>query len=114
MDFFRYDSISKLVVAFMNADRLITYNYLADELHIRKATVSAAKKGGDLHVGQYVRIIRLMAETVQITLLMPVLVRQIRKALAEHRNVVVGTVPANEQGKSEPDDWEVMMKWRDV
>lgn len=114
MKLFRYDSISKLVVAFMNADRLITYNYLASELHIRKATVSAAKKGDDLHISQYIRIIRLMAETVQITLLMPVLVRQMRKALAERRNVVVGTVPANEKGNRQPDDWEVMMKWRDV
>ena len=106
-----YDLMSSIVVTLMNADELNTYDFLAAELGISKSTISAMKQGQDLRLYYNVLAIQYMMKQIWLTSSVVELEKQIRKALVENRDLVVGTIPHQTYGANAPEDWKVVLEW---
>lgn len=107
-----YCFMSNVMVTLLDIDRLNTYGFLASELSMSKTTVSGVKKGNDMPIHNYVNIINYVSQSIHFVICTAALLRQIRRALKENRNLVVGTIPRHSSPANiEQPDWEVVGKW---
>lgn len=107
-----YEFMNSVMVVLLDMDHLNTYDYLATELHVSKSTLSAIKQGKDIRLHYYLLAISYMMEQMCLTISMTELEKQIRKALAENRDLVIGTIPHQAHGNSTPEDWKKVMEWK--
>lgn len=114
MDQGNYDFLSRLIALLLSMDSLATYDYLAHELSTSKRLISAMKCGKYISVYHYTRIVKYMLDLINLAIFMPVLLKQIRDVLINHRDLMIGTVPHQESGTCEPEKWEVLMRWDGV
>lgn len=103
--------LGNMVVSLMNADTLFTYSFFRSELSISDKTLSGMKKGNDMCVYQYVRVICCMTETLHLQILMDVLQKELREVLTSHCDLVIATVPYKAGENAQPREWKVVIRW---
>lgn len=105
--------ISQLMVTLLNVDKVTTYDFLSSELDVSKTTISEVKKGEDVCIRHYIRVVEYVLNLIRLTVFTKVLLGQLKRALKERRDIVIGTVPHGKNGvkTTTPDDWEVVAKW---
>ncbi|MDD3040109.1 hypothetical protein [Bacteroides sp.] len=106
-----YEFLSKMMISLMNVDKLYNYPFLQAELHMSKRDVSAIKKGHDMFIYQYVRVVNYITEQIHLDILMDVLLKQLKIMLATHSDLVIGIVPHKNNRDSRPEEWVVVMRW---
>ena len=111
-----YEFLSNLVLALMNADRVFSNKFFEDEFSVSPRTLSAMRRGEDMCIYQYVRLIRCMMEYIHLVIKMDVLLKVLRSVLSSHCDLVVGTVPhgCHAAGAGTPKEWVVVMQWDGV
>lgn len=109
-----YEFLGNLVVSLMDTDALFTYHFLKLELSISEKTLSAMKKGNDMCVYQYVRVICCMTEILDLKIQLDVLQKKVREALASHCDLVIATVPPKAGENYQPKDWATFIHWGDI
>lgn len=109
-----YEFMGGLMVTLFEADRLITYDYLAAELHLSKTTLSAMKRGSCRNLNQYLRVITFIMETTHLTVELSVLLLQIKKAIRIHGDLVIAIVPHQGHRKYMPQDLVRLTRWDDA
>lgn len=106
-----YRFLSNLVISLMNMDDMFTYDFLTAELNISKPTLSKMKKGEDMCVYQYVRLISFMLEQIHLDVFLDLLLKLMKKVFATGCSLVIGTVPRRSVGDCQLEDRGVLMKW---
>lgn len=111
-----YEFLSNVVLALMNADRVFSNEFFKDEFSISSRTLSAMRRGEDMCIYQYVRLIRCMMGYIHLVIRMDVLLKVVRSALSSNCDLVVGTVPhrCHGTGVGTPKEWVVVMQWDGV
>lgn len=108
-----HEFISKLMVTLLNVDKVTTYDFLSSELDVSKSTISEVKKGGDICIRHYIRVVDYVLNLIRLTVIKKALLRQIKQALKERSDIAVGVIPRAKNGvkNAAPIDWEVVAKW---
>lgn len=109
-----YEFISGLMITLFKTDPLFTYNYVVQELKISRTNVSAIKKGRSLNLKQYMRVIRLILETIHLKIRMPLLLAMLTKVITGHYDLMIAVVPHQKKKVSEPQEWVQVTEWDDV
>lgn len=109
-----YEFISDLMIILFKSDHLITYDYLAAELHISRTMLSAVKRGKVMKLNQYLRVIVFIMGTIHLTVMLPVLLVQVKKAITTHSDLMIATVPHQTKCKCVPQDWMQLTRWDDA
>lgn len=109
-----YEFLSNIMVSLMNVDTLFHYSFLQNELHMSKRDVSAIKKGHDMCIYQYVRVVNYITDQIHLDILMDVLLKQLKIMLATHGDLVIGIVPHRNGRNNQPKEWVVVMRWDEV
>lgn len=105
-----YKFLGNLVVSLMNTDTLFTYSFFRTELAISDKTLSGMKKGNDMCVYQYVRVIGCMTETLHLEILMDILQKELREVLTSHCDLVIATVPYKAGVNCQPQEWKTVIR----
>ena len=108
-----YEFISQLMVTLLNVDKVTTYDFLASELDVSKSTISEVKKGGDINIRHYIRLVDYVLNLIRLTIITKALLRQIKQAMKERSDIAVGVIPRTKNGakNAAPINWEVVAKW---
>lgn len=109
-----YEFLSNLVVSLMDMDKLFTYDFFEEELHVSPKKLSEMKQGENEYIYQYVRLIRCILKYINLRVLMDEILKQIKVALASRCDLVIATVPHCPHGAGRPEKWEVIMQWDGV
>lgn len=109
-----YEFMSGLMITLYNTDRLITYDYLVQELNISRTNVSAVKKGRSLKLKLYMRVIQLILETIHLKVRMPVLLAQLKKVITGHCDLMIAVVPHQKNRVCVPQNWVQLTEWDDT
>ena len=64
-----YEFLGNIMVSLMDTDILITYPFLKTELHISSRDLSAMKKGSNMCIYQYVRVVSCITEQIHLGIL---------------------------------------------
>ena len=65
-----YEFLSNLVLALMGTDRIFSNSFFTSELDISPKTLSEIRRGEDMCIYQYVRVIRCMTEYLHLIIRM--------------------------------------------
>lgn len=103
--------LSKTMLTLLSTDNLFVYGFFEAELNMSPKILSAIKKGEDMCISHYLRVINLVMEIIGLTILLAELYEQIRQVLIEHKDMVIATVPHKKQGICKPDEWVTIIKW---
>ncbi|MEY8705768.1 hypothetical protein AALK94_00165 [Bacteroides faecichinchillae] len=106
-----YEFLGNIMVSLMDTDILITYPFLKTELHISSRDLSAMKKGSNMCIYQYVRVVSCITEQIHLGILMDVLLKQLKIMLATHSDLVIGMIPHCKHGSGQPEEWVIVMQW---
>ena len=109
-----YEFLSNLVLALMDMDRIFSNSFFTSELDISPKTLSEIRRGEDMCIYQYVRVIRCMTEYLHLIIRMDMLLKELRTVLASKCDLVVATVPHRFHGTCQPKEWVVVMQWDGV
>lgn len=109
-----YEFLNNIMVSLMSMDASLSYHYLEMELHMSGRDVSAAMNGRNMCIYQYVRVINCVMEEIHLVILLKVLQKELKIALATHSDLVVGIVPHGNNKKCQPEEWMVVMCWDGV
>ena len=93
-----YEFLSNLVLALMGTDRIFSNSFFSSEFAISPNTLSEIRRGEDMCIYQYVRVIRCM-------------LKELRTVLASNCDLVVATIPHRFHGTYQPKEWVVVMHW---
>lgn len=110
---FSYEFLNNMMVTLMKLDASFNYHYLEGELHMSARDISAVKRGSNVVVYQYVRVIERIMDEIHLIVLMKVLQKVLKVALATHGDLVIGVVP-HDKKDSQPEEWKVVMRWDGV
>ena len=109
-----YEFLSNLVLALMNADRIFSNSFfIANSLSLLN-TLSEIRRGEDMCIYQYVRVIRCMTKYLHLIIQMDMLLKELRIVLSSHCDLVVATVPHRSCGTCQPTEWVAVMHWDGV
>ena len=109
-----YEFLSNLVLALMSTDRLFSNSFFISELAISPKTLGEIRRGEDMCIYQYVRVIRCMTKFIQLIIQMDMLLKDFRIVMFSHCDLVVATVPHRSCGTCQPTEWVVVMQWDGV
>ena len=79
-----YEFLSNLVLALMDMDRIFSNSFFTSELDISPKTLSEIRRGEDMCIYQYVRVIRCMTEYLHLIIRMDMLLKELRTVLASN------------------------------
>ena len=106
-----YEFLSNLVLALMSTDRLFSNSFFISELAISPKTLGEIRRGEDMCIYQYVRVIRCMTKFIHLIIQMDMLLKELRTVLASNCDLVVATIPHRFHGTYQPKEWVVVMHW---
>lgn len=109
-----YEFLGNMIVTLMNTDSMFTYRFFKEEFPISDKTLIEMKRGEDMCIYQYVRLVRCMTEYIHLTILMDVLLKQLKVVLSSNCDLVIATVPHRTAGNSQPEEWKVVIQWDGV
>ena len=109
-----YEFLSNLVLALMDMDRIFSNSFFTSELDISPKTLSEIRRGEDMCIYQYVRVIRCMTEYLHLIIRMDMLLKELRIVLSSHCDLVVATVPHRSYGNCQTKEWVVVIHWDGV
>ena len=109
-----YEFLSNLVLALMDMDRIFSNSFFTSELDISPKTLGEIRRGEDMCIYQYVRVIRCMTEYLHLIIRMDMLLKELRTVLASNCDLVVATVPHRFHGTCQPKEWVVVIQWDGV
>ena len=75
------------------------------------STLSEIRRGEDMCIYQYVRVIRCMMKYLHLIVRMDMLLKELRAVLASNCDLVVATIPHRFHGTYQPKEWVVVMHW---
>ena len=88
-----YEFLSNLVLALMGTDRIFSNSFFSSEFAISPSTLSEIRRGEDMCIYQYVRVIRCMMKYLHLIVRMDMLLKELRAVLASNCDLVVATIP---------------------
>ena len=106
-----YEFLSNLVLALMGTDRIFSNSFFSSEFVISPNTLSEIRRGEDMCIYQYVRVIRCMMKYLHLIVRMDMLLKELRAVLASNCDLVLATVPHRFHGTYQPKEWVVVMHW---
>ena len=106
-----YELLSNLVLALMSTDSIFSNNFFISELSISPKTLGEIRRGEDMCIYQYVRVIRCMMKYLHLIVRMDMLLKELRTVLASNCDLVVATIPHRFHGTYQPKEWVVVMHW---
>ena len=106
-----YEFLSNLVLALMGTDRIFSNSFFSSEFAISPNTLSEIRRGEDMCIYQYVRVIRCMMKYLHLIVRMDMLLKELRTVLASNCDLVVATIPHRFHGTYQPKEWVVAMHW---
>ena len=106
-----YEFLSNLVLALMGTDRIFSNSFFSSEFAISPNTLSEIRRGEDMCIYQYVRVIRCMMKYLHLIVRMDMLLKELRTVLASNCDLVVATIPHRFHGTYQPKEWVVVMHW---
>ena len=109
-----YEFLSNLVLALMDTDSAFINAFFMDEFAISSKTLGGIRRGEDMCIYQYVRVIRCMTEYLHLIIRMDMLLKELRTVLASNCDLVVATVPHCSHGTCQPKEWVIVMEWDGV
>ncbi|MEY8687674.1 hypothetical protein AB9N12_16590 [Bacteroides sp. AN502(2024)] len=109
-----YEFLSNLVLALMDTDSVFVNAFFINELAISSRTLSGIRRGEDMRIYQYVRVIRCMTESLHLMIQPDVLLKELRTVLSSNRELVVATVPRCSHGSCQPQEWVRVIQWDGV
>ncbi len=109
-----YEFLSNLVLALMNTDRAFVNAFFMDELPISSKTLAGIRRGEDMRIYQYVRVIGCMTESLHLMIRPDVLLKELRTVLSSNCDLVVAAVPRRSHGTCQPKEWVRVMQWDGV
>ena len=109
-----YEFLSNLVLALMGTDRIFSNSFFSSEFAISPNTLSEIRRGEDMCIYQYVRVIRCMTKYLHLIIQLDMLLKELRTVLASNCDLVVATVPHRFHGICQPKEWVVVMQWDGV
>lgn len=109
-----YEFLSNLVLALMDMDRIFSNSFFISEFAISPKTLGEIRRGEDMCIYQYVRVIRCMTEYLHLIIQLDMLLKELRIVLSSHCDLVVATVPHRSCGTCQPTEWVAVMHWDGV
>ena len=109
-----YEFLSNLVLALMDMDRIFSNSFFISEFAISPKTLGEIRRGEDMCIYQYVRVIRCMTKYLHLIIQMDMLLKELRIVLSSHCDLVVATVPHRSYGTCQPKEWVVVIHWDGV
>ena len=109
-----YEFLSNLVLALMGTDRIFSNSFFSSEFAISPNTLSEIRRGEDMCIYQYVRVIRCMMKYLHLIIQLDMLLKELRIVLSSHCDLVVATVPHRSCGTCQPTEWVAVMHWDGV
>ena len=109
-----YEFLSNLVLALMDTDSAFINAFFMDEFAISSKTLGGIRRGEDMCIYQYVRVIRCMTKYLHLIIQMDMLLKELRIVLSSHCDLVVATVPHRSYGNCQPKEWVVVIHWDGV
>ena len=88
-----YEFLSNLVLALMATDRIFSNSFFTSELDISPKTLSEIRRGEDMCIYQYVRVIRCMTKYLHLMIQLDMLLKELRIVLSSNCDFVVATIP---------------------
>ena len=70
-----YEFLSNLVLVLMDMDRIFSNSFFTSELDISPKTLSEIRRGEDMYIYQYVRVIRCMMKYLHLIVRMDMLLK---------------------------------------
>ena len=109
-----YEFLSNLVLALMSTDRIFSNSFFISEFAVSPKTLGEIRRGEDMCIYQYVRVIRCMTKYLHLIIQMDMLLKELRIVLFSHCDLVVATVPHCSCGTCQPTEWVTVMQWDGV
>ena len=109
-----YEFLSNLVLALMDTDSAFINAFFMDEFAISSKTLGGIRRGEDMCIYQYVRVIRCMTKYLHLMIQLDMLLKELRIVLSSHCDLVVATVPHRSCGTCQPTEWVAVMHWDGV
>ena len=106
-----YEFLSNLVLALMDMDRIFSNSFFISEFAISPNTFGEIRRGEDMCIYQYVRVIQCMMKYLHLLVRMDMLLKELRTVLASNCDLVVATIPHRFHGTYQPKEWVVVMHW---
>ena len=109
-----YEFLSNLVLALMDTDSAFINAFFMDEFAISSKTLGGIRRGEDMCIYQYVRVIRCMTKYLHLMIQLDMLLKELRIVLSSNCGLVVATVPHCSHGTCQPKEWVIVMEWDGV
>lgn len=77
-----YEFLSNLVLALMDIDRIFSNSFFISEFAISPKTLGEIRRGEDMCIYQYVRVIRCMTKYLHLIIQMDMLLKELRIVLS--------------------------------
>ena len=87
-----YEFLSNLVLALMDTDSAFINAFFMYELAIASKTLGGIRRGEDMCIYQYVRVIRCMTKYLHLMIQLDMLLKELRIVLSSNCDLVVATV----------------------
>ena len=85
-----YEFLSNLVLALMDTDSAFINAFFMDEFAISSKTLGGIRRGEDMCIYQYVRVIRCMTKYLHLMIQLDMLLKELRIVLSSNCDLVVG------------------------
>ena len=89
-------------------------SFFISEFAISPKTLGEIRRGEDMCIYQYVRVIRCMTKYLHLIIQLDMLLKELRIVLSSHCDLVVATVPHRSCGTCQPTEWVAVMHWDGV
>lgn len=109
-----YEFLSNLVLALMDTDSAFINAFFMDEFAISSKTLGGIRRGEDMCIYQYVRVIRCMTKYLHLMIQLDMLLKELRIVLSSNCDLVVATVSHCSHGTCQPKEWVIVMEWDGV
>ena len=110
-----YEFLSNLVLALMDTDSAFINAFFMDEFAISSKTLGGIRRGEDMCIYQYVRVIRCMTKYLHLMIQLDMLLKELRIVLSSNCDLVVATVPHCSHGTCQPKEWVINgMGWGEI
>ena len=77
-----YEFLSNLVLTLMSADRIFSNSFFISEFAVSPKTLGEIRRGEDMCIYQYVRVIRCMTKYLHLIIQMDMLLKELRIVLS--------------------------------
>ncbi len=107
--------LSEIMIALMDADKLITYSFLEKEIKISRREISGIKQGHDMSLHYYVDAVACIQEVENFEFDEEALLKLLKKAIKTRSNVVLSlrrrTTGEDDDTEDEGEESAVVLRW---